>query len=108
MCSELLSKGYDLVLMFTHSVPLLKSLHRLPVRHHIIFKVCTITYEPLLCKQPSYIHSLFTAGRKRVLLCSSTFDLLVVPNGSTNIGTRAFSIVAPTFWNMFPSSVRSL
>ena len=29
---------------FSHSVPLLKSLHWLPIRHRIIFKICTIKH----------------------------------------------------------------
>ena len=31
---------------FSRSVPLLKSLHWLPVRYRIIFKICTITFQP--------------------------------------------------------------
>ena len=32
-------------LCFSHSVPLIKSLHRLPIQHRIILKICTITYQ---------------------------------------------------------------
>ena len=32
---------------FSHSVPLLKSLHWLPVQSRIIFKLCTIAYQTL-------------------------------------------------------------
>ena len=41
----------------SHSLPLLKSLHWLPVRYCIIFKMCTITYQALSSKhQHIYIH----------------------------------------------------
>ena len=49
---------------FSHSVPLLKSLHWLPIRHRIIFKICTITYQALSSWQPAYLHSMLTPARK--------------------------------------------
>ena len=38
---------------FSRSVPLLKSLHWLPVRYRIIFKICTIPVKPF---QPNNLH----------------------------------------------------
>ena len=35
---------------FSHSAPLLKSLHRLPVRYRIIFKICAIAFTAHSCK----------------------------------------------------------
>ncbi len=93
---------------FSRSVPLLKSLHWLPVRYRIIFKICTITYHALSSRQPSYLHSLFIPVRKPIQLRSSSSDLLFVPRVNTNIGTRAFSVAAPTLWNMLPLIVRSV
>ena len=55
---------------FTHSKPLLKSLHWLPVRYRIICKICTITYQAYPCKQPSYLYSLFTFVSKKT--CSAS------------------------------------
>ena len=48
---------------FSHTVPLLKSLHWLPVRNCIIFKICIITYQALSSKQPVHLHSLLTPAR---------------------------------------------
>ena len=42
-------------LRFSRSVPLLKSLHWLPVRYRIIFKICTITYQALSTNLHIYI-----------------------------------------------------
>ena len=75
---------------FSHSVPLLKSLHWLPVQYRIIFKICTITYEVLSSKQPAYLNSLLTPARQPRQLQSSNSDLLFVPSVKTNVRTRAF------------------
>ena len=89
------------------SVPLLKSLHWLPVRYRIMFKICTITYQALSNKQPAYLHSMLTPARQPRQLRSSGSDLLSVPRVKTNAGTRAFSVAAPTLWNSLPDSVKS-
>ena len=52
---------------FSHSVPLLKLLHWLPVRHRIIFKICTITYQAL-SKQPAYLHPLLIDSFDHLIL----------------------------------------
>ena len=44
---------------FTRSVPLLCSLHWLPVKFRVDFKICLLTYKTLSEKQPVYLHSLF-------------------------------------------------
>ena len=56
---------------FSRSVSLLKSLHWLPVRYRIIFKICTITYQALSTKQPAYLHSMLTPARQPRQLRSS-------------------------------------
>ena len=33
---------------------------------------------------------------------------MFAPRVNTNIGTRTFSVAAPTLWNMLPSSIRSV
>ena len=43
---------------FYRSVPLLKSLHWLPVQYRIIFKICTIAYQALSSIQPAYLNSM--------------------------------------------------
>ena len=92
---------------FSRSVPLQKSLHWLPVRYRIIFKICTITYQALSTKQPAYLHSMLTPARQPRQLRSSGSGLLSAPRVKTNAGTRAFSVAAPTLWNSLPDSVKS-
>ncbi len=92
---------------FSRSVPLLKSLHWLPVRYRIMFKICTITYQALSSKQPSYLHSMLTPARQTRQLRSSSSKLLSVPRVKTKAGTRAFSAAAPTIWNSLPVNIKS-
>ena len=63
---------------FSHSAPLLKSLHWLPVRYHINLKICTITYQALSSKQLAYLRSLLTPARQPRSLRSSNFNLVFV------------------------------
>ena len=66
--------------LFSHSVPLLKSLHWLPVQSRIIFKLCTIAYQTLSSEEPSYP----SAENSLRLL----FNLLSVPRVKTHAGTH--------------------
>ena len=93
---------------FTHSMPLLNSLPWFPGRHRIIFKICTITYQALSCKQPSYLHSLLTHVRKPFQLRSSSSNLLFDPEVNTPNRTSAFAVGAPSLWSTLPSSIKSV
>ena len=90
-------------------MPLVKSLHRLPVQYRIIVTIWTITYQALSCNQPSHLYSLFTDVRKPTQLRLSNSDLLVVSKNNTNIATMGFSESASmhTLWDMLHSSVTS-
>ena len=48
---------------FTRSVPLLRSLHWLPVHYRIIFKIFTIAYQALSYTQPAYLNSMLTPAK---------------------------------------------
>ena len=48
-------------LLFTCSLPLLRSLHWLPVRFRILLKINLLTYKTLREKQPVYLHSILAA-----------------------------------------------
>ena len=47
---------------FTRSVPLLRSLHWLPVKFRIFFKISLLTYKTLHEKQFVYLHSMLAAS----------------------------------------------
>ena len=49
---------------FSHSVPLLKSLHWLPFQSRIMFKLCTIVYQTLSSGEPSCLFSMLSLAPK--------------------------------------------
>ena len=59
---------------FCHITPLLKSLHCLPVRYGIKFKLCSLTYQALTSGQPVYIQNMLQPSRKVRTLRSSDLD----------------------------------
>ena len=87
---------------FSRSVPLLKSLHWLPVHYRIIFKICTIAYQALSSTQPAY-----NSSKKFPTATLNQCNPLYIPRVKTNAGTRAFSVATPAVWNSLPASVKS-
>ena len=88
------------------SAAALKSLHWLPVRHRIDFKISTLTYKLLHTGTPSYLANLIHLHTPVRITRSSDLDLLYQPATSTVIGSRAFSIAAPALWNAIPLTIR--
>ena len=92
---------------FTCSVPLLRSLHWLPVIFGILFKINLFTYKTLHEQQPVYLHSVLAASLPSRSLRSIEEISLSVPKVKTNAGTRAFYSCAPSLWNNLPLFVCS-
>ena len=92
---------------FTRSIPLLCSLHWLPVRFRILLKINLLTYKTLREKQPVYLHSVLAASIPSRSLRSNNDNSLSVPRVKTNTGDRAIHSRAPSLWNNLPLSVRS-
>ena len=82
---------------FTHSIPLLRSLHWLPVRFRILFQINLFTYKTLREKQPVYLRSMLAAWIPSRSLRSNNDNSLSVPRVKTNIGARAFTLVPRLF-----------
>ena len=90
---------------FTYSVPLLHSLHWLPVKFRVDFKICLLSYKNLSKKQPVYVHFLLATPLPSRSLRSSKWTTLPVPRVKTNAGKRWSSSFAPSPWNSLPRSV---
>ena len=91
---------------FSHSFPLLKSLHWLPSKLIIQFKICTFVFRCFNDGQPSYLSSpLFSADSVKHLRSRST-KKLKVPRIQTKFGVRAFSVSGPTLWNLLAVHLR--
>ena len=87
--------------------PLLRSIHWLPVRFRILFKINLLTYKTLRETQPVYLHSMLSTLIPSRSLRSNNDNSLLVPRLKTNTGARAFHSCAPSLWNNLPLSVRS-
>ena len=91
----------------TRSVPLLSSLHWLPVKYRVHFKIPLLTYKTLYEEQPVYLRSLIATSLPSRSLRSNRGITLSIPRIKTNTGARAFCSCGPSFWNNLPLSVRS-
>ncbi len=90
-----------------HISPVLASLHWLPVKSRIEFKILLLTYKALNGQAPSYLKELIVPYYPTRALRSQNAGLLVVPRVSkSRMGARAFSYQAPLLWNQVPVWVR--
>src|SRR6218665_617952 len=88
------------------------TLHWLPVRQRINYRLYTIVWRCVLGIAPTYLLELFiltsSCSGLQSLRSASRGDF-VVPHARTAIKQhRAFSIVGPSVWNSLPSEIRSL
>ena len=90
-----------------HISPVLASLHWLPVKSRVEFKVLLLTYKALNGQAPSYLTELLVPYNPSRPLRSQSAGLLVVPRiAKIRSGGRAFNYQAPLLWNHLPVSVR--
>ena len=91
------------------AVPLLRTLHWLPVRARIEYKVACLCHQSLHNKDfPSYLSELIQPYHPPRALRSQDSFLLSVPRFSLNsYGKRSFSVFGPTLWNSLPLSLRT-
>ncbi len=95
------SRKYD------HITPILQSLHWLPIKFHISYKILLLAYKALNGLAPAYLTSLLSRYNPSRSLRSQNSGLLVVPRiAKSTKGGRAFSYLAPKLWNSLPDNVR--
>ena len=79
----------------------LKTLHWLPIKPRIYFKILLFVFKFFNSKTPKYIDE-----------CLHVSDpdsyLLHIPRAKTPYGDRAFANCAPRLWNSLPSNLRSM
>ena len=88
---------------FTPSLPLVRSLHWLPVRFRILFRINLLTYKPLGEKQLVYLHSMLAASIPSRSPRSNNDNSCSVPRVKTSTGARAFHLCAPSLLNIIIS-----
>ena len=87
---------------------MLRELHWLPVLHRITYTIASITYRTCHSSQPVCLRDLLFNYQPARTLRSSNSHLLVVPNRvKTVTASRAFSVAAPTIWNILPIAVKT-
>ena len=89
---------------YDHVTPLLESLHWLPVRERIRFKVLLITYKCVNGIGASYLTDLLSPYTPLRSLRSSDSHLLTQCRSKSKFGDRSFKYAAPKEWNMLPLS----
>ena len=90
--------------------PILRSLHWLPVRHRITFKIAVTVYKCFHGLAPPYLTEYctptsFDAGCRR--LRSAYTRQLIAPRTRTSYGDRSFAVHGPVVWNSLPHDLRS-
>ncbi len=95
------SRKYD------HITPILQSLHWLPIKFRISYKILLLTYKALNDLAPAYLTNLLSHYNPTRSLRSQNSGLLVVPRiAKSTKGGRTFSYLAPKLWNSLPDNVR--
>ncbi len=95
------SRKYD------HITPILQSLHWLPIKFRISYKILLLAYKALNDLAPVYLTNLLSRYNPTRSLRSQNSGLLVVPRiAKSTKGGRTFSYLAPKLWNSLPDNVR--
>ncbi len=92
---------------FTRSIPLLRSLHWLPIKFRCQYKICVLSYKALNEGYPAYLCDLLVPATAVRTLRSGGGVKLKVPRVRTKTGSRAFRVSGPVLWNSLPLSVTS-
>ncbi len=92
---------------YDHISPVLSTLHWLPTKHRIDFKILLITYKALNGLVPQYLSELLSHYSPPRPLHSQNSGHLIIPRISkSTTGGRSFSYLAPKLWNNLPNTVR--
>ncbi len=92
---------------YDHITPILQSLHWLPIKFRISYKILLLPYKALNDLAPAYLTNLLSRYNPTRSLRSQNSGLLVVPRiAKSTKGGRTFSYLAPKLWNSLPDNVR--
>ena len=87
--------------------PVLHTLHWLPVKDRLVFKLLIIAYKCQHQLAPHYLQQLLQEYQPSRLLRSSTNQLSKPQNVVTKAyGQRSFQFLIPHLWNQLPSNIR--
>ena len=90
------------------TAPMLITLHWLPIKTRIFYKIVTICYKYKNDSVPLYINELINDYiPPRQLRSTNKFLLSIPKKGSARFADRSFRQAAPAVWNSLPLSIRS-
>ncbi len=93
---------------FRHFTPILQSLHWLPIKLRINYKILLLAYKTLNDLAPAYLTNLLSRYTPTRSLRSHNSGLLVVPRiAKSTKGGITFSYLAPKLWNSLPDNVQT-
>ncbi len=88
---------------YNHISPVLSTLHWLPIKHCIDFKILLITYKAINGLATKYLSELLSDYSPSRLLRSQNSGHLIIPRISkSTAGGRSFFYLAPKLWNNLP------
>ena len=91
---------------FDESLPILKSLHWLPISYRIQYKIVLTVYKCLNGVAPVYLQQLLLEYDPGRYLKSDGTRKLTVPKSRKCAGDRSFCVAGPRLWNALPISLR--
>ena len=91
----------------TNISPVLKSLHWLPIKERITYKILLIAFKVVNGLSPGYLSDIIVVYSPKRCLRSSDLLLLAVPRTYSTYGDRAISKSAPVLWNQLTLEIRS-
>ncbi len=92
---------------YDHISPVLSTLHWLPIKHRIDFKILLITYKALNGLAPHYLSELLLHySPSHPLRSQNSGHLIIARKSISNVGGRYFSYLAPKLWNNLPNTVQ--
>ena len=95
---------------YTSSKASLQSLHWLPIRSRIDFKIAVLVYKCLHGKAPEYLQNLLITfiPKREGLRSEAIIDrLIVLRTEKKTFADKVFSVVGPKVWNSLPNNVKT-
>ena len=92
---------------FSHTAPLLHSLHWLPVARHIKYKLCVLMFDIYHGTAPVYMTDLCSCCSNDCLRPSARGNFLVRQT-RTRFANSSFTVAGPAAWNSLPAHIRTI
>lgn len=89
-----------------HITPVLRSLHWLPLRARLEYKIVLMVFKCLHEYAPQYLADCLKVYQPTRSLRSSAMGLCKEVRTRRVIGSSAFSVAGPKLWNQLPNSIR--